>query len=427
MKALQAVILAAGVEPPWEETWRWPVLDRPVIQHLAEQTATHRPSRIDIVTAGTAATCRSLFGDGLGLGSTVRIHSIQAHQPPYRFLRSLQLDARWILLVDVPGVFVLDPALIESRDPDDGPLAFVEYTDETPIWTGLALLRPQDLEMAAADSRPRFARGLIDLCLKAGELREGALVWPVRTAAELIEVNHSLLTASPRELHIHGRELSPGFWLGRGARVGKQVEIKPPVLIGSEAYIGGRASLGPNAVIGHSAILGEGVQVSDAVVMPGTAVSARLALREAIAAPGFLIPSRTGAAVPLQPGFLITTAPRIPFASAPRVIFEWLLALVLLITLPLLLPWIAPRPGRLAWARGLWGVVCGRRQLVGASLNHSARSEPLIRPGSLLPWATVSEMEHAVFEALHGHRWRARRTLRAVWNHLHPQMEGVEA
>ena len=89
----------------------------------------------------------------------------------------------------------------------------------------------------------------------------------------------ALLTLLP-ELHVAATRrpgIDPTVRIGRGARIGRDVELGPYVVVGEGAVIGDRVSLGAHVVVGAGATLADDVQLFPHVtVYSGSSLGARV-------------------------------------------------------------------------------------------------------------------------------------------------------
>ncbi len=132
---------------------------------------------------------------------------------------------------------------------------------------------------------------------------------------------------------VHALETAPGIWLARGAHVGRQARIAPPVYVGVDALILDGSRLGPRAVVLDRAVLEQGSSVVDGCVAADTLVGEGTRVRRALATPRTMVNFDDGACISIIDP--LTLAGRLPSTTlAARAC-----ALVLLLVLGL--PWLA--------------------------------------------------------------------------------------
>ena len=167
----------------------------------------------------------------------------------------------------------------------------------------------------------------------------------------------ALLGSAPGIL-IHGAEVTPGVWLGRGARVADDAQLRAPVLIGPDARVFSRAEVGPRVTVGRASIIERDAQLGDCSVAPNTLVGEATRARGAYLCEGRMTTLSDGT-VTLIDDPLVLTRVQPPARVAPGSRLFGLLLLALL-----LIPWLLAMLILLPWRRPF------RTRLVRGSLLH---------------------------------------------------------
>lgn len=67
-------------------------------------------------------------------------------------------------------------------------------------------------------------------------------------------------------VHIPGRQVKPGVWMGEGASLGRRVHLEPPLFLGPESRVDSGARVGPYAVLGAKCSVGSGARVERSIL-----------------------------------------------------------------------------------------------------------------------------------------------------------------
>lgn len=102
-------------------------------------------------------------------------------------------------------------------------------------------------------------------------------------------------------------ELSPGVWVGPGAKVASDARLQAPCWIGSYARVESGCRLGPDAFVGSGCFLDKDVEMARSVVCRDSYVGAHTSLENHIVQGGLLIDLERGLAVEVSDPLLLAS------------------------------------------------------------------------------------------------------------------------
>lgn len=91
----------------------------------------------------------------------------------------------------------------------------------------------------------------------------------VRSETQALLLTHALLEARRAgliELTVHGVELVPGVWAGRGALVDRRAVLCAPAFIADGAWIQAGAQVGPHCYVGERAVVRAGARATETII-----------------------------------------------------------------------------------------------------------------------------------------------------------------
>jgi NDP-sugar pyrophosphorylase family protein len=103
------------------------------------------------------------------------------------------------------------------------------------------------------------------------------------------------------------REISPGVWVGRRAKIARGVKLTGPCWIGEQAQIGKDATIGPNGFLENQVVVDQGGTVQNSWVGPETFLGSLTELRESLAWGNLLINWKSGSHTYVPDPFLLTS------------------------------------------------------------------------------------------------------------------------
>jgi len=102
-------------------------------------------------------------------------------------------------------------------------------------------------------------------------------------------------------------EREPQGWVGPGAIIHPNAEMRPPYWIGSRAIIGAKCRIGPMAIIHPGCLLDTRVEVKRAIVLPDTYLGQNTRLHEAAAQGNVLIDIKRACRVDVPESFILSS------------------------------------------------------------------------------------------------------------------------
>jgi NDP-sugar pyrophosphorylase family protein len=356
------------------------VVDRPVVQHVVEQLVQQGARELEVVMCDAPEDVRAVLGDGRRWGVAVRYHLAREADRPARALRLAARGARGSIAI------ASGDCLVPAAFGEAGGAATVFCTPAAAPgapapWSGLACVVPRLLEeLPDGVDEEGLGAWLIARAHERGVVRVVHARLSTGTAAEWLAAQRAALEGALPGLLFGGREVRPGVWLGRGARVHASARLVAPVWVGDNARVGPDAVIGPGAVVGGGAMVEKGARVQEALVLPGTYLGEALELRGAVAEAGAITHAGLEARVPVADAFLVgSVAPARASAAVVGSVSRVVAAALLLFALPVAMAGRALAPARGGSPRpsprdllgrvlpGLWQVVRGRVGLVGVT------------------------------------------------------------
>lgn len=101
------------------------------------------------------------------------------------------------------------------------------------------------------------------------------------------------------------RQIQPGIWCGRRARISARAILKGPCWLGHHVHIGPDAVIGPNAILEDRVVIDKAAEVQSSLVGPETFVGALTRLENSIAWGSTLIDWRSSSCTQVPDPFLL--------------------------------------------------------------------------------------------------------------------------
>jgi hypothetical protein len=252
-----------------------PLIDRPFLHHVVETIVGQEIREIEFVFGQKDRFISGVLGNGTRWGASFRYHLL----PPGANLYDSIKQMKWQNPEEL--VLLAHSDRLPSLQLETAPSATTLFCweEEERFWTGWALIRPATLHgLPNGMDEP----GLLAFLMKAVNdvvCQPGECPLTARSYEELLEANRRVLAGGfPGLLH-GGREVEPGVWMARNARVHRTAKVVSPAFLGENCRIGAMAQVGPGASIGRDCIIERETQVADSVVCSGSYVGRQLALR----------------------------------------------------------------------------------------------------------------------------------------------------
>jgi len=360
------------------------LVDRPILQHVFEQAVRQGAREIGVVLCDRPEEARALLGDGQRWGVTVRYHLAREAARPVAAIQRAASGARETIMLAAGDCLV--PASVPGLAAATTVFCTPASARAAAAWSGLAFLTPKLVdEMPAGLDEDELGLWLIARAHERGAVRAAHTRLSTRTAVAWVAAQRAALDGELPGLLLGGREVEPGVWVGRGARIHPSARLSAPVWVGEDARIEREAVVGPGAVVGAGAIVDAGARVEASLLMPGSYLGESVELSESVVDSGVLTHARLGATVAIADPFLVgTVRPRPAPRRGPRVLSRVLAGLLLACASPVVLlarAWhgLRGRPTSEAPPRpslgdlvdrvlpGLWAVVRGDVRFVGVT------------------------------------------------------------
>jgi mannose-1-phosphate guanylyltransferase len=153
------------------------------------------------------------------------------------------------------------------------------------INAGTYVIDPRVFEQVPANENYSFERQLFPDLLEQGEPMYGFpsdSYWlDLGTPEKYLKAHHDILEREI-EIPLKGTEITPGVFVGDGARIDGTARIYGPALLGAGVKVGPRASVGDKACLGDGVTVGEGAQIDGSVILDGAVVGDRCIVKHSI-------------------------------------------------------------------------------------------------------------------------------------------------
>jgi hypothetical protein len=252
-----------------------PLVDRPFLQHVVEAIIGQGIRQIYILLRKEDHLTMSVLGDGTRWGARFQYHRASDNESIYDALQQVPLTNpdEHILLAHSDRLPLLSPQNVT------GTTTLFCWKRETLCWTGWGVIRAADMLLVPNDIQEQ---GLFAYLKKSGTdvvCTEGVRPLTNRSYDDLLESNRRVLSKEFPGLVLGGKEVQPGVWLARNARVHPTARLAAPAFLGENCRIGALAQVGPAVSIGKDCTIERETRVADSVVYRGSYVGPQLALK----------------------------------------------------------------------------------------------------------------------------------------------------
>lgn len=258
------------------------VLDRPLIQHVAEQLIERGIREITLLHDTRQADAARHLGDGTRWG--IRVGSVAVTGQPAMddLARSCGPDGAGLVLFGDAGRLAHLPRDLAASGPWN--TLFFDEEDGLGAWSGWALLE--------AGILPAFGAAIFSgsgwrdaVRCSGAQSRKVFLDYPSLSAAspkDLLQANRRALTGQFPGLFFTGREKQAGIWVARGAKIPASAVLQAPCYIGEDAWVGAECRIGPNAVIAPGAVIEQRTSVAGSVIGRKTFLGPELEITDSL-------------------------------------------------------------------------------------------------------------------------------------------------
>lgn len=245
------------------------LVDRPFIEHVAEQLAIGGIQDVEVLVTGAALELETVLLGGERWGLSIRYRVPRSEDSTYELLTALHPPpGDNVLLVHADALVPASvwSASARARRP-------VElYTDGGGEWTGWCRLSAR----ALAQIGRVVTRGELFAALSSAAGDQAPVACDaisIRDSRRLLEANARVLGGRAPFIAVHGRRGPDGVWRERGVFVHARASIEPPVYLAEHVQVGSDARIGPNLVVGARSIVDAGAHARESLITGDTYVA----------------------------------------------------------------------------------------------------------------------------------------------------------
>jgi hypothetical protein len=285
---MKAVVIATGARRPGRaDASDLPplasVIDRPLVQHLAEKLVGLGFTRLEFVLSRRPEVFESLLGDGRRWGAVVRHHLAPDPDRPYKRVKVIAADPHEPFLLVHADRLIHFSAQRHEIASGGWPLIWLAPSPHGPVWTGWAALTADALpdQVDALDTEA-FERWIVAAAESGGRTALVRRMIDVRDDEGLWAAQFEPLEQNRLGLMLSGRRVDPGIWLSRNVSLHPTALLQPPVFIGPDSRIGPGVRIGPRAVVMAGSVVDHRASVVDSAVFPGSYIGRDLEVRRCL-------------------------------------------------------------------------------------------------------------------------------------------------
>lgn len=295
---MKAVLIATGesvVKSRLSErypTVLLPLLNRPFLQHVIESLYAQGIREIDVIVGRHQEKVRDFLGSGERWGCALRIHAVDQPFFPFKALPALGLapSEEPVLLAYADRLADLSSFSFSEASLEPLPVALAYDPEKSNgnngalLWSGWAVVSGAFLSEIPTDfDRENFTRQLLSTAQEKGTTRKVPEPLSVRWNHELLRSQRRVLSKEYSSLLRRAREVRPGIWLARKAKLHPSVKLEAPVFIGEGSRVEKDSQVGPFVVIGDHCVVDKGCNLGNTMVFEDTYLAERVELANVIA------------------------------------------------------------------------------------------------------------------------------------------------
>ncbi len=279
-----------------------PVVNKPIMEHILRLLRKHRLNETVVTVHFLGSMVRAYFGDGEDLGMHL---TYATEEKPLGTAGSVKnaadaLKDDTFLVISGDALTDIDLTALVNYHKRQGALATLCLTRvpepldfgitildddgrvdrflEKPTWgqvfsdtvnTGIYVMEPELLDYVDEDASVDWSSDVFPRLLKEGAPIYGYVAdgyWEdVGSHRSYLQANHDAL-AGRVELEIDGFEVSKGVWIGEGADVSPDAELKGPLYIGAYAKVEGGTEIREFTTVGDNVVVREGAFIHRSVI-----------------------------------------------------------------------------------------------------------------------------------------------------------------
>ena len=300
-----------------------PVVDRPFVHHVVERLIDLGVRRFDVVLSERPEAVEKALGNGRRWGSRITYHLARDLDRPFHVLRLLapDLEEDVVWLADAHRLPECPDALRQWKRPGGAPVPAAVDTPRSftrdrisPVllegpeggWCGWAVVTTACLSRIPGDLvLEALPVWMADCTGHATKRVRVPQVLDVRTPAELMAANQTVLRGVFRGILPDAWEHEPGVRVGRQTAIHPSATLKSPVLIGDRVSVGEGAVVGPGAVLGAGSMVEARSTVRESVLYPGTYVGEDVDVVGALVRRNRLFKAEDGTRLDVPDAFLL--------------------------------------------------------------------------------------------------------------------------
>ncbi len=276
------------------------VLDRPYMQHAVEQLVGRGVTSLKLLVQEQNYEVGKLLGDGSRWGVQVEYMFTETEPSWHHVVACDEPDSAGLVLVGDACRLPFLP-FPGNEGSLDGACATVYFEENEGLaqWTGWILVNPSDLHAFSSriDEGCEWREALRKSNVQASKVFLEHPSLSCSTPDAILQSNRAALEGAFPGLFFTGKEIRPGIWVARAAKLPASVKLQAPCYIGEESWLGANCNLGPHAVIGPRCVIAGGTEVTRSVIAEATYLGPELEISDSYVAQDSIHNVRIGAEV----------------------------------------------------------------------------------------------------------------------------------
>jgi NDP-sugar pyrophosphorylase family protein len=286
-----------------------PLVDRPIVQHIVEMLADQEVTEFEFFISHLPEEVEAFLGNGERWGCHFRYHVVSDESEFYQSLIRLELLPEEKLIIGHTDSLPVNGTIKTIHEgPEREFLISSEKAqgDSKQLhWTGWAVASSEIVSnLFHCRTRDEVLNTLLEHRVETVELSTDSIVH-LGSPYALLEAQEKLLSQTPEDLVLAGREIKPNIRYGRQTRVHSSAKIEGPAFLGENVQIGKNVVIGPNSVIGKNCVLDDGCSVHNSVIIPHTYVGRDIDLKNSVACRRFLVSPQHETGLEIEDSFIL--------------------------------------------------------------------------------------------------------------------------
>lgn len=313
---MKAVILPAGdsdrLKPltSWMPEYLLPVVNKAIVEHLIELLVRHNIKDIILILKHIPYEVEQYFGSGQRWGCNISYSLERSYDgiiPVLNRIRSrlkesfLCLQGNCVTNIDISDLVKTHAennthmTIIERKDKHGGNSPVISTSDELDRSESFYpfVLTPDALSSLSSAIHTKYTDQLISASESCGLTLHRHPVFfdfrSVNSIEDYLEINKLVLRGGFKGIIIPGKEIQPGLWVGRKARIHPGVSITSPSLIGSHCNVRDGALIGEDSIIGNGVVVDCGASTKGSIIFDNTYLGAYTEIKDSVIRKNFMI------------------------------------------------------------------------------------------------------------------------------------------